>query len=209
MIPFKKRYYAVVLTAIISIMIVIALVARFAGTFLYLNQQPIRSDAIIVLSGGAERVAKGVRLYREGYSRYIILSNAFDTKPVKPIDQIKQYNIPKKSVILETKAQSTYENALFTEKLVKEHHFTSVIVVSSNYHMRRVAFNFGKVYSGTGIRLTYCASNDPRFHPHRWWANSFSLITTLDEYIKLAGNALGINGLAAKKVLNQINHFLL
>lgn len=69
--------------------------------------------------------------------------------------------------------------------------------------MCRVQFNFWRVYRRSSIRLTFCASPDPGYQPGRWWSSRRSILITIDEYVKLAGNAIGIHGLGAKHWLNQ------
>jgi len=180
------------------------------GNYLVVNQRPAKSDVIIVLSGGDDRIAKGVQLFRENFADSIMLSNAvwgINNNPKDSlINQIKQYNIPQEKIIQESKADSTYQNALFTKKLMQKNKLKSAIVVSSNYHMRRVKIIFDKVYRGSGIKLTFCASTDPKFTPNHWWTNKFSFILTIDEYIKIAGNELGINGIEAKSLLRKLNN---
>jgi uncharacterized SAM-binding protein YcdF (DUF218 family) len=183
-----------------------------AGNFLIYDEVPQKSDVIIVLSGGNERLSKGVELYKEGYAPYILLTNAVYGITQDPentlLNQIAGYNLPTQAILLETKAESTYENALFTRPILEKYHFRSAIIVSSNYHMRRVKFNFDRVYRNTSIRLTYCATSSSLYNPNRWWATKKGLLITMNEYVKLLGNACGIHGIAAKQVLNRVNGWI-
>ena len=101
--------------------------------------------------------------------------------------------VPEKAIILEDKADNTYENIIFSKKLVKEQKFQSAIVVSSNYHMRRVRMLFDREYKDTNLALTYIAAHDQVFEQERWWSSNKSLMVTITEYIKLAGYTLGKN----------------
>jgi len=116
----------------------------------------------------------------------------------------KILGVPPDSIILENLATSTMENALFTKELMIKHQFQSVIVVSSNYHMRRVKSNYGKVLENTEIRLTYCASDDNHYNPKTCWSTSINRTITYTEYIKLVGNHFSFNGKEAKEMLRKI-----
>ena len=80
-----------------------------------------------------------------------------------------QMGVPNDSIILENKASSTTESAFFTKELMVKHQFQSAIVVSSNYHMRRVKSNYQKAISNSGIKLIYCSVPDNGYAPSRWW----------------------------------------
>lgn len=181
-------------------------IAYGLGSFLVINEPPKKADAIIVLSGGENRIQKGISLYKEHYAPYIILSNANE-------DYMEAYiirdNIPKHSVLLETKADSTYKNALYTKDIMSKHHMKSAIVVTSNFHTRRTKMNFDKVYKDTGIQFTYVGVDTPGFNPHSWWINRSGTITVFDEYVKLIGNTFGIEGNESKGPLNKVNQYFL
>ena len=57
---------------------------------------------------------------------------------------IQQMGVPNDSIILENNATSTRESAFFTKELMIQQQFQSAIVVSSNFHMRRVKSNYQK-----------------------------------------------------------------
>lgn len=99
------------------------------------NEKPVKSDVIIVLSGDNDRLEKGIELYKKGYASHLILSNGQENNFYH---QAKESGIPEDSIILENHATSTTENAKFTKRLMMNYHFQSAIVVSSNYHMKRV-----------------------------------------------------------------------
>ncbi len=175
------------------------------GPFLVINEAPQKADAIIVLSGGENRIQKGIELYKQQYAPYLILSNANE-------DNMDAYiiarNVPKRSVFFETNADSTYKNALYTKEIMTKHHLKSAIVVTSNFHTRRTKMNFNKVYQGTGISFTYVAVDTPGFDPHSWWQSKNGRHIVFDEYVKYIGNIFGIEGNESKKPLNKANKLL-
>ncbi|WNS43536.1 YdcF family protein [Paenibacillus sp. MMS20-IR301] len=196
----KKR----ILLLCLSVLLIL-LSLFFAGKFLMYSQSPQKADAVIVLSGGAGRVEKAIELYNEGYASNLILSNV--NGYAGPIGDMLEtalaQGIPENDIITENLATSTYENAELTLPILNKHMYTSAIIVSSDFHMRRVKFNFDRLYRSSGIQLTYVAS-ETNFTASRWWSNHFSRGLVFEEYSKMIGNFLGYNGPEAKKVLNKI-----
>jgi uncharacterized SAM-binding protein YcdF (DUF218 family) len=181
--------------------LVVITMFSFLGQFLIVNDQPIKSDAIILLTGGGiERPQRAVSLYNAAFAPDIIVSNALEDGIYEYVIQL---GVPSKDVIKETKADSTYSNALFTLAIMKEHNLKSAIIVSSDYHMRRVKFNFDSVFSNSGIRLNYSAAQT-YYSSNYWFANKRNINTTIDEYTKIIGNAIGFNGIDDKQIFKRI-----
>ncbi|MHA6533604.1 YdcF family protein [Paenibacillus sp. BAC0078] len=179
-----------------------------AGHFLPVFQSPQQADVIIVLSGGAGRVEKGVELYKEGYAPYILLSNAKESTSATGdmLQTALALGIPKDAILTENAALSTYQNAELTLPIMKQHGFTSAIVVSSEFHMRRVKLLFDHVYKKSGIELTYIGA-DSGYNAKYWWSDRYSRETTFNEYTKMIGNFFGYNGPEAKDALDQIKRW--
>ncbi|ASA23800.1 YdcF family protein [Paenibacillus donghaensis] len=179
-----------------------------AGRFLPYSQPPQQADVIIVLSGGAERVEKAVELYNTGYAPFLILSNSkqANTSQGDMLQTALALKVNENAILTEEAATSTYENATLTLPIMKEKGFTSAIVVSSDFHMRRVKFIFDHVYKNSAIELTY-VSSDSGYNSKAWWKGAYNREKTYTEYIKMIGNALGYNGPEAKKVLDKIKRW--
>lgn len=177
------------------IAIPVALFILFAGRILQVDQQPVKSDVIIVLGGGntGERELKASQLFKESYAPYVIISNGGSrSRPTtayaeREIGWLREYGVPDSAIIPELEAQSTYGNAVFTKQLMEKFNFQSAIVVSSSYHMRRTQYIFNKEYEHSGKKLTYVAAQVPNYSPDSWWStrSGWSYITS--EYKKLIG----------------------
>lgn len=183
-----------------GILLFIMLIVKSAGNFLVVDEKPEKSDVIIVLSGGEGRLEKGVALYKEGFAPYLLLSNG-------SVDQLYeralQLGMPADSIIMENESTSTLENARFSKKVMQKYQFHSAIVVSSNFHMRRVKVLFDRAYKNSDIQLIYSSGVNPSYHPNQWWRTKNDRDTTFIEYIKLVGNLFGFHGDDAKKVLGK------
>ncbi|HHW37908.1 MAG TPA: YdcF family protein [Bacillales bacterium] len=174
-----------------------------AGEFLVINEKPIKSDVIIMLSGGGiERLEKSVELYQQKYAPFLIISNGSEDNLALAAQTI---GVECESLILENRAKSTRDNAFYTKELMEKYQFDSAIVVSSDYHMRRVKSNFAHAFRGSGIRLTYASASSPGYDPERWWSTKTDRRITVIEYIKLVGNFFGIHGKSAKEKLEELS----
>ena len=94
-------------------------------------------------------------------------------------------------ILLDSKASTTHENALFTKDIVEEHKFKSIIVVTSEFHSRRSKAAMEKALENTlidgekvDVKVTY--SKEEKFNP-KWWTSGNSVLILISEYLKLAG----------------------
>ncbi|MBT2728951.1 YdcF family protein [Bacillus sp. ISL-75] len=163
-----------------------------------INEEPKEVDVIVVLSGGEGRLEKGIELYKLGYASKIIVSNGLaDNLWGKAVSLL-----PRNSLVLEDKADSTYESAVYVQKIMKKYNYRSAILVSSDFHMRRVKYNFNKVYKNSNNELIY-VSSDTSYDPKAWWMNKHNIGITISEYVKIIGNTFGVHGNDAKRKLYQ------
>jgi uncharacterized SAM-binding protein YcdF (DUF218 family) len=184
------------MVAFFSFILLLIFVLFFAGRFLVINEVPKEADAIVLLSGGKGRLEKAINLYKSGYASKMIVSNGLADGLWKKAAKL----LPSTSLILEGKADSTYESALYVKEIMKKYKYHSAIVVSSNYHMRRVKYNFDRVFKKSHTELTYVASNTA-YDSKGWWKSKHDIGVTISEYIKIMGNTFGIHGNDAKRKL--------
>ncbi len=85
------------------------------------------------------RVAAGVYLYKKGYADKIILTGGNPVKGKSEAELMKKYavelGVKKRDIILEIKADSTWENAEHSIDICKKHGFKSFILVSDFLHL--------------------------------------------------------------------------
>lgn len=186
--------------SIVILLVAIMLIGAFleAGNFLVEDELPKKVDVIVVLAGDkGYRTEYGVKLFKEGYASKLIFTGGEIYKDVTAAALMKKHAVDlgvlEKDIVLEEKADSTYENAAFTKELMLKNKFNSAIIVSSNYHMKRSKMLFDRVFKDTNINLIYCASNDQYFNPNKWWASNKSVMITFNEYLKFIGYFWGKN----------------
>jgi uncharacterized SAM-binding protein YcdF (DUF218 family) len=52
--------------------------------------------------------------------------------------------VPEKDIILEQKANSTYENVIFSKNILNQNNYKTILLISSLYNMRRAELVFNK-----------------------------------------------------------------
>jgi uncharacterized SAM-binding protein YcdF (DUF218 family) len=95
----------------------------------YNSLQP--AYAVLVFAGSLNRIETGYKIVNEGYVDSLIVSPAV---PEKIAEYNKRFNLRQTaSTIIEDQAKSTFENALYTDKLVEAYTFRNVILVTRTY----------------------------------------------------------------------------
>jgi uncharacterized SAM-binding protein YcdF (DUF218 family) len=108
------------------------------------------ADAILVFAGSLNRIETGYKIVNEGYADSLIVSPEI---PEKIAEYNKRFNLRQSGItIIEDHATSTFENALYTDKLVEAHDFRNVILVTSDYHMPRSYFIM-RLLTSPGVRI--------------------------------------------------------
>jgi uncharacterized SAM-binding protein YcdF (DUF218 family) len=91
-----------------------------------------------------QRVEEGVEVVRQGWARWLVLSGGVDPEDgaveAEAMARIAaQRGLPQERIVLEPRARSTYQNLLFTQQLMKEHGWNTVVIVSEPFHLPRAA----------------------------------------------------------------------
>lgn len=166
-------------------LLVVLLVFIVGRNFLIVDEKPKKADVVIALSGDKGRLQKAVSLYKEGYAEYVMLSRAND--PWLTEKEAIELGIPENRLILEKNATSTYTNAIYAKSEMEKLQLDSAIVVSSDYHMKRIEFTFDDVFEGSDIELTYVASKRSE---NPWYLDFKNIRRSFLEFFKIAGYKL-------------------
>ncbi len=185
--PVKKRWWVTPVALIAAIAVILVVVFVNLGAFLMVNEQPVQSDVIVVLAGDeGARTVYGVELYQQGYAGKLLFSGCEHTS-ADMLQIAVEMGVPESDILIDEQSESTYDNAVYSRQIIEENGFTSAIVITSDYHMRRSRLVFKKEFRGTDVRLVYCSAADPEFNPSKWWADWYSRNKVMTEYIKIAG----------------------
>jgi uncharacterized SAM-binding protein YcdF (DUF218 family) len=104
----------------------------------------VKADAIVVLTGGAQRLGAGFQLLREGRGASLFVSGvhgdvrASDLHALAVLHETaEEKDLPRCCVEFGTEAQDTKGNAKEIAAWAREKNLKSLIMVTSNYHMQR------------------------------------------------------------------------
>ncbi|CAO5675170.1 MAG: hypothetical protein HEEMFOPI_00989 [Holosporales bacterium] len=101
------------------------------------------TDAIVVFTGGENRIEEGVRLFKNGLSTRLYISG-LNEKTTK-VDVLKnaQYDGDLQSVDIDY-ARNTKENVALTASWLTENHSHAIRLVTNSYHMPRALIILSK-----------------------------------------------------------------
>ena len=179
----------------IIILIIVGIGANL-GSFLIVNDELHKADAIVIFSGdNGPRTEKGVELLNEGLGDYLILSGGIVYDDVTMAELMKNHTIKlgvsEEKILIDDKAATTHENAEFTKKIIEANNFKSVIVVTSEYHSRRSKLAMEKalkntLIDGQKVKVMVAHSTEEKFTT-KWWTSGNSILIVISEYLKLMG----------------------
>lgn len=167
----------------------------FISSPLKIVDQPQKSDAIVVFGGGVgetgspgkstiERARYAVELYKQGYAKEIIFSSGY-TFRYNDAENMKLFalsmGVPKENIILEQKANSTYENVKFTEQILDKNKWDTILLVTSPYNMVRASLVFGKLADKRKVICTPVP--DPQFYDRKTGSRLQQIRAILHEYL--------------------------
>jgi uncharacterized SAM-binding protein YcdF (DUF218 family) len=100
---------------------------------------PQATDAVVVPTGAAGRIDRGIDLIAQHQAKRLLISGV--APGVRPIDLAKQYRAPIAlfgcCIDLGREAVDTHSNAMETARWLSGHGFKSVRLVTSDWHMAR------------------------------------------------------------------------
>lgn len=121
--------------------------ALFATTLPQPVGEQQQTDAVVVLTGGAGRIDRGIKVLREGWARQLFVSGV--DREVKPHEFAAQYKVRSAlmacCVTLGFEATDTRSNATETASWIATQGVRSVRLVTSDWHMRRAVMELRRV----------------------------------------------------------------
>lgn len=161
-----------------------------AAKFLIVEDKLASAEVIVVLAGddNGERVDQGVKLYKAGYAKKLLMSGGPLAWKVTAAQLMSKHavalGVPSRNIFLEDKSYSTKENALFSKKIIDNYGFKKIILVTSPFHTRRSRRVFKKVL-GSGVDLMVFPVKQSAFQVSRWWTRHEDIQPVLREYASL------------------------
>ena len=149
-------------------------------------------DAVIVLGGmvdadatqrsglpeytlAVERLLRGFEVVREGWAPPVLISGGtLDTRPGALVEadilakQLQLWGIPPERIVVEGRSRNTRENALESERLIREKGWRKLLLVTSAAHMPRALGTFEAVGLKPDTLVVDVRAHE--WHPRlAWW----------------------------------------
>ena len=132
------------------------------------------TDAAVVLTGGPGRIEYAIDVLKQGRAKRLLIAGA-DPSVTKP-DLVRRVPGSRKwlncCVDLGSESVDTRSNAEEAGRWVARHHYRSLRLITSDWHMRRARYEFEKVLGGNYAIVTDAVRTEP------------SLLTLFGEYNK-------------------------
>lgn len=103
-----------------------------------------KTDAVVVLTGGTGRIPRGLDALEKGWARQMLVSGV--DREVRPHEFALQHEVPERlmacCVTLGFDSVDTRSNAGETARWIARNKVESVRLVTTDWHMRRAAYEF-------------------------------------------------------------------
>src|SRR5262249_11520409 len=84
-------------------------------------------------------------------------------------EKAMEMGVPPEALLLENQSLHTRENAEYTLKLLQEHGFQRIILVTSPFHQLRTYLTFAKVFQPHNIHIVNYHASTNDWHPVTWF----------------------------------------
>lgn len=111
------------------------------------------TDAIIVLTGGKNRVQEGLSLFAAGRASHLFISGVFEDVQKSEILALwdGDHALPPCCITLGYDSTTTIQNAQETRDWIEKEDYSSIRVVTGNYHMPRAMLELEHALPGIDI----------------------------------------------------------
>ena len=173
---------------------------------------PVRdADLIFVIAGRMERKQYGLQLFKAGWAPKLILSigrfevskmSRLNLDGIKELIRLRDQTPPQERHFFLTvdasgigikkvrlRRWSTYGEALALRPLLENENVRRVIVISTDIHLRRLAFTLEKVFRNMPVEFLFCPVPIPltSLRKEKWWTTAEDRQFVLKEMMKLLG----------------------
>ncbi len=158
------------------------------------SDEPERTDAIVVLTGGSGRLPAGLELLAQGRAEKLFVSGVYHGVDVSALLRLSQRE-PRNlecCIALGYQAGNTHGNADETARWMAQEGYKSLRLVTANYHMRRSLLEFRRKMPWAVVYPHPIVPDQIRLDD--WWRSARAARLLLLEYTKYLV-ALGLTSL--------------
>lgn len=174
------------LAVVVAGVLVVAGFLRFAETVVEMKtpNPGTRADAIVVLTGGHQRIDQAVELLKQGVAQRLFISGV---NPTTTSNEIRRLTNSSRALFaccvdIGHDAIDTIGNAYETARWISEKGYRRVLLVTNNYHMPRSLLELRRVDPRTDF-IPYPVINDD-LKAHNWLRNPEVVRRLITEYVK-------------------------
>jgi uncharacterized SAM-binding protein YcdF (DUF218 family) len=142
-------------------------------------------DAVVVLTGGSNRLQTGFDLLEKGMGKKIFVSGVYRGVDIRELlDQWKNENREDLDccVVLGFDADNTIGNARETAEWMAREGYHSLYLVTANYHMKRAQLAFRR--SAPGLKISPWPVTPSGLDMDNWWRDAQYRSLIIREYSK-------------------------
>jgi uncharacterized SAM-binding protein YcdF (DUF218 family) len=137
---------------------------------------PARVDAIVVLGGPGDRLAKGLELARQGRAPVLVVSEGLP-QPTIPASVCGLHGPALTAICFQPEPGTTQGEAEFVGRLAKQYHWRSVVLVTTPDQDTRARIRFGRCFTGSlYVVTTPLPASEWIYQIAYQWAASFKAL---------------------------------
>ena len=177
----------------IGVVLIIGFGLLFAGFLRFADSvvslQPPRTpkaDAIVVLTGGYQRIDQALELLEQGAGMRLLISGAHPATSARQLSRLTKNSPDLFSCCVDMgyRALDTIGNAAEAARWIADHKYRSVLVVTNNYHMPRGLLELRRADRATEFIPYPVVTGDLKVK--NWFADPGVLRMLLSEYMKVS-----------------------
>jgi len=160
----------------------------------------------VTYKGNIDRLLQAISLYEEGKIKKILITGASGNLMYPHLKEAKllrsfllKTGIPGKNILMDTLAENTHENAVYTKQILEQHpRIRSVLLITSSLHMRRAMACFRH----EGINVQPYTTN--LINSEVSWNVEYLLIPSISNFLIWNGTIHEIIGYGVYKIMGYI-----
>ena len=140
---------------------------------LFVRQEPVAADLAMVFAAAREddlirRTRRGVQLFRDGYVPRLLVTGGgvlarIDPEAKRMAEVAREHGVPESALLVEDESSNTFENVELSRALLEQQGLLddlgTVLLVSSEWHMRRVLYTMRRFFPAR-LRLVCCPATE-------------------------------------------------